>query len=163
LDNLKRVNKTYRKMINGVLRLQFVDFTSLKLLRLDYAEQTTISSKRVDQATACAIHYGLNPGMVIHFLMREYVGKTRDVAAILAEVSPYINEEDREHIKRIINQGCPSHLDFKEEYKNKHLALWKGNQHTFLLHPEVTAKMMNKEEKNSHVLPFKHWMAYFYP
>ncbi len=163
LASLKSVNKTYREMINDVQRLQFVDFTSLKLLRLDYVEQTEISSKRVDQATACAIHYGLNPGMVIHFLMGEYVGKTRDSAAILAEVSPYINKEDSKHIKRIINQGCPSHVHFEEEYENKHLALWNGNQHTFLLHPKVTLKAMNKEEKNSHVLPFKHWLVYFSP
>jgi hypothetical protein len=91
------------------------------------------------------------------------VGKTRDSAAILAKVSPYINKEDSKHIKRIINQGCPSHLYFKEEYENKHLALWKGNQHTFLLHPKVTAKAMNKEEKNSLVLPFKQWLVYFSP
>jgi hypothetical protein len=95
--------------------------------------------------------------------MGEYVGKTRDSAVILAKVSPYINKEDSKHVKRIINQGCPSHLHFKEEYENKHLALWKGNQHTFLLHPKVTAKTMNKEEKNSHVLPFKHWLVYFSP
>jgi hypothetical protein len=95
--------------------------------------------------------------------MGEYVGETRDSAAILAEVSPYINKKDSKHIKRIIDQGCPSHLDFEEEYENKHLALWKGNQHTFLLHPKVTAKTMNKEEKNSHILPFKHWLVYFSP
>jgi hypothetical protein len=53
--------------------------------------------------------------MVTRFLMGEYVGKMRDDAAILAEVSPYINEEDCEHIKHIIDQGCLSHLDFKEE------------------------------------------------
>ncbi len=163
LESLKSVNKTYREMINDVQRLRFVDFTSPKLPRLDYAEQTGISSERVDQATACAIHYGLNPGMVIRVLMGEYVGETRDSAAILAKVSPYINKEDRKHIKRIINQGCPSHLHFEEEYENKHLALWKGNQHTFLLHPEVTTKAMNKKEKISHVLPFKRWLVYFSP
>ncbi len=91
------------------------------------------------------------------------MGKTRDSAEILAKVSPYINKEDSKHIKRIIDQGCPSHLHFEEEYENKHLALRKGNQHTFLLHPQVTAKAMNKEEKNSHVLPFKHWLVYFSP
>jgi hypothetical protein len=163
LESLKSVNKTYCKMINDVQHLQFVDFMSLKLPRLDYPEQTGISGKRVDQATACAIHYGLNPGMVICFLMGEYMGKTRDSAAILAEVSPYINKEDSKHIKCIIGQGCPSHLHFEEEYENKHFALWKGNQHTFLLHPKVTAKAMNKEEKNSHVLPFKRWLVYFPP
>ncbi len=151
-------------MINDVQSLRFVDFTSLKLPRLDYAKQTDISSKRADQATAyCAIHYGLNPGMVIRFLMGEYIGETRDSSRILTKVSPYINEEDCKHIKRIIDQGCPSHLHFEEEYENKHLALQKGNQHTFLLHPKVTAKVMNKEEKNSHVLPFKRWLVYFSP
>jgi hypothetical protein len=163
LESLISVNKAYPEMINDVQHLQFVDFTSLKLPRLDYAEQTEISGKKVDQATACAIHYGLNPGMVISFLMGEYVGETRDSAAILAKVSPYINKEDSEHIKRIINQGCPSHLHFEEEYEKKHLALRKGNQHTFLLHPKVTTKAMNKEEKNSRILPFKHWMVCFPP
>jgi hypothetical protein len=95
--------------------------------------------------------------------MGEYLGETRDFAAILTKVSPYINKEDSKHIKCIINQGCPSHLHFEEEYENKHLALWKGNQHTFLLHPKVTMKAMNKEEKNSHVLPFKCWLVYYSP
>jgi hypothetical protein len=43
------------------------------------------------------------------------------------------------------------------------VVLQKGNQHTFLQHPEVTAKAMNKEERNSHVLPFKEWLVYFSP
>jgi hypothetical protein len=114
-------------MIDDVQQLQLIDFMSLKLPRLDYAEQTEISGERVDQTTACAIHYGLNPGMVIRFLMGEYVGETRDYAAILAKVSPHINKEDCKHIKRIIDQGYPSHLHFKEEFENKHLALRKGN------------------------------------
>jgi hypothetical protein len=38
-----------------------------------------------------------------------------------------------------------------------------GNQQTFLEHPKVTAKAMNKEEKNSHVLPFRYWNVHFLP
>jgi hypothetical protein len=56
-----------------------------------------------------------------------------------------------------------SHLDFGEDYKNKHAGFCKGNQHTFFRHPDVTVKAMNKEERNSHVLPFKHWIVYFLP
>jgi hypothetical protein len=78
-------------------------------------------------------------------------------------VSLYIKDEDCKHIKRIINQGCLSYLNFEEDYNNKHTVLQKGNQHTFLWHPDVTAKVMKKEERNSHVLPFKHWTAYFLP
>jgi hypothetical protein len=98
-------------------------------------------------ATACAIHYGLHVGMVIRYIKGEYVGESRNSDKILLAVSPYISKVDCKHIKRIIDQGCPSYLDFEEDYDNKHSVLKKGNQQTFLKHPEVTAKAMNKEEK----------------
>ena len=87
--------------------------------------------------------------------------ESRDAERILAAVFPYISIKDCQHIIRIIYQGCPSWLDFEEEYENKHAFLQRGNQQTFLEHPEVSAKAMNKEEKNSHVLPFKSWDVYF--
>ena len=43
------------------------------------------------------------------------------------------------------------------------MVLRKGNQQTFLQFPEVTAKAVNKEEKNSHVLAFKQWLVHFSP
>jgi hypothetical protein len=101
--------------------------------------------------------------MVAQYLKEEYVGESRDANAIIKEVSPYISHIDCQHIKRIINQECPSHIDFEEDYKNKHMVLRKGNQQTFLQHQEVTAKAMNKEEKNSHVLPFRQWLVHFSP
>ena len=102
-------------------------------------------------ATACAIHYGLHTSMVIHYLKGEYMGESRNADKILAPVSPYISKVNCVHIKQIINQGCPSHLDFEDYYDNKHTVLCKCNQKTFLEHPEVTANAMNKEERNSHV------------
>jgi hypothetical protein len=150
-------------MIKDVLQLRFVDISSLKLLRLDYAKQTKISDKRVDLTTTCSIHYKLNMGMVIQYLKGEYVGESRDANTILSVVLLLISDKDYEHIKQIINQGCPSHFDFEEGYKNKHRVLWKGNQQTFLKYPEVTAKAINKEEKNNHILPFKPWTIHFSP
>jgi hypothetical protein len=84
--------------------------------------------------------------MVIRYIRGEYVGESRNADAILKVVSPYIKDEDCKHIKCIINQGFPSYLDFEEDYDNKHAVLHKGNEHTFLWHPDVTAKAMNKEE-----------------
>jgi hypothetical protein len=89
--------------------------------------------------------------------------KVKTPKKILLAVSPHIGNKDSEHIQQIINHRCPSCLDFKEEYKNKHFVLQKGNQQPFLQHPEVTSKTMKKEEKNSHVLPFKGWVVYFSP
>jgi hypothetical protein len=103
--------------------LRSVDFSKLKLPRLDYTEQTAISSVRVVLVTTCSIHHGLNTGLVIRNLKGEYVRESRDANAILAMVSHYINDGDCQHMKRIINQGCPSNLDFEEEYENKHMVL----------------------------------------
>jgi hypothetical protein len=75
LESLKSLNRHYCKMIDNVQQLQFVDLSSLTMPRLDYAEQTSVSSKRVNLATACTIHYGLNIGMVIHYLKANTLGK----------------------------------------------------------------------------------------
>jgi hypothetical protein len=61
--------------------------------------------------------------MVIQYLKGEYIGESRDANEILKKVSPYISEVDCEHIKQVINQGCPPHIDFKEDYDNKHMVL----------------------------------------
>ncbi len=60
LENLRGLNKLYREMINDVLCLRSMDFSSLKLPRLNYAKQTRICENRVDEATACTIHSGLS-------------------------------------------------------------------------------------------------------
>jgi hypothetical protein len=83
INNLSNVNGMYQEMVNNVLRLRSIDFSKLKLPRLDYAEQTRISQERVDLATACAIYYGLNTGMVVRYLKGEYVGESRNPDAII--------------------------------------------------------------------------------
>jgi hypothetical protein len=77
-------------MVTNVMRLRSIDFSKLKLSRFDYPDQTKISQERVDLATACAVHYGLNTGMVVRYLRGKYVGESRDADAIIKKVSPYI-------------------------------------------------------------------------
>ena len=101
--------------------------------------------------------------MVAQYLKEEYVGESRDANAIIKEVSPYISHIDCQHIKRIMTKVAHLILILRKITKNKHIVLQKRNQQTFLLHPEVTAKAMNKEEKNSHVLPFRQWLVHFSP
>ena len=91
--------------------------------------------------------------MLIRYLNGEYTGESSDVEPILWEVSPHINNKDAAHIEWILTQGCPSHLVFKETTENKLAVIWKGNQHTFLQHPKVMAKAMNKEEKTATSYP----------
>jgi hypothetical protein len=151
INSLKNVNRMYQEIIKDILLLRSIDFSMLKLPRFDYAKQTKISLNRVDLATACAIYYGLNTGIVVRYLKGKYVKKSRNANIIFEKVLPYICKVDCRHIVSIINQGCPSHIDFEENYEDKHMVLRKGNQQTFLQFPEITAKAMNKEgKKQSH-------------
>ncbi len=163
LYNLSKVNQLYSNMVNNVLHLRFLDFLEIKKPRFDYAKQLSISPEQVNLISASCIHYGLHPGMLIRYLNGKYVGKSRDAGQILQEVSPYINSEDAAHIKRVITQGCPSYLNFEEEPENKLAVIWKGNQHTFLEHLEIAHKAMNKEERNSHIVPLLPWIVHFLP
>jgi hypothetical protein len=101
-------------MILDVKGLQHLNFSLLKKLRLDYSTQEGISQDRVNLATACLIHYGLHPGMMIRYLKGEYIGKSRDVQKIINEVFPFVCETDIAHIKRVLTQGCSSCLVFDE-------------------------------------------------
>jgi hypothetical protein len=65
VENIRKISKMHRNMVDDVLRLRQIDFSEIKLPRYDYANQTKISHERVDLATACTIHYGLNTGMVV--------------------------------------------------------------------------------------------------
>ena len=150
-------------MITDVIDLRTMDFSSMKLPRLRYAEQTAIDPIRVKMATACAIYYSLHPGMVIRYLKGEYVGKNRDVNQILRDVSTLIDETDTAHIKQILTQGCPSRLSFNETSTMKASIIEKGNQATFKLHPEAITKTINKEDRQSHLLPVKLWVLHFSP
>ncbi len=94
-------------------------------------------------------------------LKEEYVGESRDVQKNINEVTPFVCETDIVHIIRVLTQGCPSHLAFDEARENKLFVIRKRNQHTFLQHPEVAKKAMNKIEKNSHVIALQSWAVLF--
>ena len=135
-----------QEMIVDILQLENLDFSPLKVPRLDYANQQHISSHQVNLATAGLVHDRMHPGMLLRYLKGKYTGESRKASAILEKVSPYIDPEDAKHIERIIKQGCPSLLNFNEDTMNGLAVINKGNQQVFQVHPEVVAKMINKEE-----------------
>ncbi len=101
--------------------------------------------------------------MLIRFVKGEYVGENRNVPQVLNNVSPYIDAVDAEHIKRILSMGCPSIIDFEESSEMKATIIEKGNQATFKMYPGFVKKTMNKEDRNSHLLPVKLWALCFSP
>jgi len=133
----------FKEMILDVIELRSIDFSPLKIPRLNYADQQSICPHQVSLATAGLIHYGLHPGMLVRYLKGDYVGESRHHIRVLNKVSSHISIEDANHIKSL---GCPAKLVLEEESSNKLSVIKKGNQQTFLAHPEVANKTMNKEE-----------------
>jgi hypothetical protein len=161
--SLPKANWLYQEMIHDVIRLRKLDFSQLRELRIGYAEQTAIQPSRMDMAMACAIHYTLHPDMVIRYAKGEYVGENRDVTQILRDVSSHVDETNVAHIKWILSQGCPMRISFEETSAMKPSIILKGNQAIFKMYPEIVTKMMNKEDRHSHLLPVKLWVIHFSP
>jgi hypothetical protein len=114
-------------------------------------------------ATAEMINYSYHPGMLLRVVKGEYIGENRNVPQILNNVSPYINAVDAENIKRILSMGCPSIIDFEESSEIKAAIIEKGNQTTFKMYPDIVKRTLNKEDRNSHLLPVKLWVLHFSP
>ena len=87
----------------------------------------------------------------------EYIGVRRNVKFILESVESVVSKENHIHIKRILTTGCPSKLKFEESQENKLKMIQRGNQKSVLDHPEVIAKIINKEDRYSHMIPFHNW------
>ena len=72
-------------------------------------------------ASAAMIHFGLDPGKLVQWLGGEYTGARRNVNCTLAEVRDHVNEDDFNHMKRILLDRSPSELTFDEPLANKSL------------------------------------------
>ena len=155
--------KPLQAMAHSVQRSRHVDFSPLRQPRYDYAEQTMIDPARVRMLEACSVHYNLDFGLVVRYLGGEYTAEHRDVDALEREVSPHIPPADMAQIRRILTKGCPHTLDFEMKHEDKMKMIQRGNQPSVEANMEVVTETMNKEERNSHVVPFPIWMCSFSP
>ena len=158
---LRGVSKAFRDMVDNVPRLLDVDFSALTEPRLNYAAQTEIDMNRVEQLSAASVYYNLNFGLVARMLGVEVFGDHRNVEDICERARLVSSESDVEHIKRILSDGCPAEFDYEESVENKKIFLQRGNHPSVTIHADVVKETLNKEERNSHVIPFYYWVVWF--
>ena len=161
MRTLRAVSSHFRDMVDQVPKLMQVDFSPLLQPRVDYSTQNEISMERVEMMSACLVYYGLNYGLVVRYLGGEYTGEWRDVDGILKLVRPVASQEDYDHIERILKEGCPADFDYEESHENKMAFIERGNQSTVARHRKEVNATLNKEERNSHVIPFFSWTVVF--
>ena len=163
LQTLSVLSKDFNNMVNDVYRLRTLDFSPLKLPRLDYINQEKIDEKRVDMATALMIEADLIPGVAVRYLSGEYTAEHRNVDSILSYVHGHVDEADEKNMERFLREGVPSSFDWVEPRENKMARLDMGNQPSIERNEELVRKTINKEDRYSHVLPMARWIPRFSP
>jgi hypothetical protein len=86
LSNLCLVNKDFANIVLKTPYWLRVDFTPLQDPRLGYMQQDHIDPYRVEMASAAMIHFGLDPGKCVCFLLGEYTSQYWDVCCTLDAV-----------------------------------------------------------------------------
>ena len=80
------MNKDFANIVPNVLRWLQVDFTPLQDPCLGYEQQDHIDLYCVEMASVAMIHFGLDPGKFVRFLLGKYTGQHRDVCLTLDAV-----------------------------------------------------------------------------
>lgn len=163
LQTLSMLSKDFNAMVNDVHRLRTVDFSPLKLPRLDYNNQNQIDESRVEMATALMIAADLIPGVAVRYLSGEYTAENRDPISIISYVHGHVDPVDEDRMMQVLTEGVPSKFDWVETRENKLTRLDMGNQPSINNNDDLVRKTINKEDRYSHVLPMLKWIPRFSP
>ncbi len=99
LFNLCSANKDFANIVPKVLRWLRVVFTPLLDPHLGYEQQDHINPYCMEMANAAMIHFGLDPGKFVRFLLGKYTGQHRDVRCTLDAVQDHVTSDNYNHIK----------------------------------------------------------------
>ncbi len=99
LSNLCLVNKDFANIVPKVRHWLGVNFAPLQDPCLGYKQQDHINPYCVVMASAAMIHFGLDHGKFVRFLLGEYTGQHWDVCCTLDALQDYVTSDNYGHIK----------------------------------------------------------------
>ena len=108
---------------------------------------------------ACAVHYDLDFGLVLRYLAGEYTVEWRNAEQVIAAVEPHVSKSDKEHIFRILTTNYPTKMVWEETSQNKETFIKRGNNPSVKANWKEVEKVLNKEERNHHLMAFPGWMC----
>jgi hypothetical protein len=91
------------------------------------------------------IHFGLDPGKFVRFLLGKYTSQHWDDCCTLDAIQDHVTSDNYGHIKRILLDGCPAQLTFEEPLSNKLEYISCGNSKSFC--QESSAGSKNDERR----------------
>jgi hypothetical protein len=99
LSNLCLVNKDFANFVPKVLRWLRVDFIPLQDPFLGYEQQDHIDPYHVEMASAAMIHFGLDLGKFVCFLLGKYTSQHWDVCCTLDAIRDHVTSDNYGHNK----------------------------------------------------------------
>ena len=140
-------------MIMQIPHLCTVDFSPPLDPWSDYDTQTEIPRDRVVMMTACAVHFGLDFGLVVRYLAGKYTAAWRNVDLVLDDTHPHVSAETLEHMRRLLTRGAPANFNWEEPAANKLNFTRRGNSPSLIQHPVALKKTLVKEVRSSNLMP----------
>jgi hypothetical protein len=152
LSNLCLVNKDFANIVPKIIHWLRVNFTPLQDPHLGYKQQDHIDPYCMGIASTAMIHFGLDPGKFVCFLLDQYTSQHRDLRRTPDAIQDHVTSDDYGHIKQILLDGCPAQLTFEEPLSNTLEFISHGNSKSFVENPQLVQKTMNKEDHYSHLV-----------
>ena len=163
LDNVKRAHPLFDHLAVTLDRTVQLDFSRIQSPMSNYDKQTEIPMGKVMCITACALHYDLHIPSVLRYAGGNYTGEYRNVENIVSKLEGIVHQRDIDDLQRVFKVGAPTRMVAESTSKNFQDYFTYGNHASIAQDIEKVEKTMNKEERNSYVLPLPNWLARFIP
>ncbi len=153
LSNLCLLGKDFANIVPKVLHWLQVNVILLQDPCLGYKQQDHIDPYCVEMPSMAMIHFGLDPGKFVCFLLGEYTGQHWDICCTLDAIQDHVASDNYGPIKQTLLNGCLAQLPFKEPLSNKLEFISHGNSKSSVENPHLVQKTMIKEDRYSHLVP----------
>ena len=74
-------------------------------------------------------------------------------------MSPFVSKADMKKMVRVLAIGCPHDLDFGMPHEEKLKMMKHGKTSSVTNHLNIVKATVNKEKRNSHVVPVHSWLC----
>jgi hypothetical protein len=122
-----------------------------------------IDDTHVNMHTAMLVHYNLDLAAVHRKTGGNHVAshRTANPKIILQQVEGLMDQQNYDHLKRILVNGCLNIFNKEASYE-QYLEMHKYSNHTLVeQNLEKVMLTMNKEDRKDHVLTFPAFLAEF--
>ena len=141
---------------------QTINFMDIKNPIKNYADQKIIDNTRIKKMLAATLQYDLDIPTLIRFLGGNYTGEYRNTKLTIQKLKESnCNAKVVKDLKRLLEVGCPNHMNASSSHNNFLDFLRYGNHSSIDKNIEKTTKAMNKEDKNQYLIPLPCWLARF--